>query len=134
MATKKTSSRTKSGPGIMLRELALSYPDTRETHPWGECAIKVRDKTFLFLRDDAQELSLSVKLVASHAAALAHAYTEPTHYGLGKSGWVTARFKAGARIPAARLQAWIDESYRNVAPKRAVSALDAKSGTSRRTR
>jgi predicted DNA-binding protein (MmcQ/YjbR family) len=120
------SPKKSAGIGNTLRALALSYPETTETHPWGECAIKVRDKTFLFLRDDAQELSLSVKLSASHVDALEHAFTEPTHYGLGKSGWVTARFKPGARVPEAQLRAWLDESFRNVAPKKIVAALDAK--------
>lgn len=113
--------------GRHLRALALSYPETSETHPWGECAIKVRDKTFVFLRDDDEELSLSVKLVASHAAALAQEFTEPAHYGLGKSGWVTARFKPRARVPQAQLRDWIDESYRNVAPKKLVASLDVES-------
>ena len=29
-----------------LRELALFYPETHEEFPWGECAIKVRGKSF----------------------------------------------------------------------------------------
>lgn len=33
-----------------LRELALGYPETREDHPWGHLALKVRGKkVFLFL-------------------------------------------------------------------------------------
>ena len=116
-------SKSSESAGRRLRALALSYPDTEEAHPWGECAIKVRGKTFLFLRDDRTELSLSIKLTDSHLEALQCNFTEPTHYGLGKSGWVTARFKPTQRVPYSKLEQWIDESFRNVAPKKVVASL-----------
>ena len=34
----------------VLRDRALAYPDATEDFPWGERAIKVRGKTFLFMR------------------------------------------------------------------------------------
>lgn len=109
--------------GERLRKLALSYPETSEHHPWGETAIKVKDKTFLFMRADADALSLSVKLPQSREDALALPFTEPTHYGLGKSGWVTSSFKRGDDVPAGILEDWIDESYRAVAPKKLLARL-----------
>ncbi len=33
----------------MLRSYALSLPEAWEDHPWGETAIKVRKKVFLFM-------------------------------------------------------------------------------------
>ena len=36
--------------GEELRKQALSYPGTDEHQPWGETAIKVKGKTFLFMR------------------------------------------------------------------------------------
>ena len=40
--------------GEELRKKALSYPGTDEHHPWGETAIKVKGKVFLFMRADLQ--------------------------------------------------------------------------------
>src|SRR5262245_44014805 len=52
-------------------------------------------------------------------------FTKPTEYGLGKSGWVSASFSAGDRIPVDMLKDWIDESYRAQAPKKLVARLAA---------
>lgn len=108
-----------------LRKLALSYPETHEDHPWGHCAFKVRNKKiFLFLNGaDDPGLSLSVKLPASSVPALSLPFAEPTGYGLGKHGWVTARFEAGEAVPVAMLAEWVDESFRAVAPKTIVRSL-----------
>lgn len=106
-----------------LRELALGYPESHEDHPWGECAFKVRGKVFLFLRAEPDEVSLSVKLPQSGPLALALPFTEPTPYGLGRHGWVTARFPPGDGPPFDLLEAWVDESYRAVAPKKLVAQL-----------
>ena len=112
--------------GEQLRKFALSYPGADEHHPWGEIAIKVKGKTFLFLRFDSDVLSLSTKLPHSREDALALPFTEPTHYGLGKAGWVTSSFKKGDDVPAGILEDWLDESYRAVAPKKLVTALPAR--------
>jgi predicted DNA-binding protein (MmcQ/YjbR family) len=109
-----------------LREAALSYPGTDEHFPWGETAIKVKGKTFLFMRAEDDALSLSMKLPQSREDALALPFTEPTHYGLGKSGWVTSSFKRGDEVPAGVLKDWLDESYRAIAPKKLVAQLPAR--------
>jgi predicted DNA-binding protein (MmcQ/YjbR family) len=106
-----------------LRKLALAYPEVREDHPWGHSAFKVKDKTFLFLAVDGGELSLSVKLPESGSYALMQPYAKPTEYGLGKSGWVTARFGPKDKPPLPLLERWIDESYRAIAPKKLVATL-----------
>lgn len=110
-----------------LRTFALAFPETAESHPWGETAIKVKGKTFLFMRSDEVLLSLSVKLPLSREFALDREFTEPTHYGLGSKGWVSAKFEGKARgknkPPVELLEAWIEESYRAIAPKRIVAKL-----------
>jgi predicted DNA-binding protein (MmcQ/YjbR family) len=106
-----------------LRARALGYPETTEDRPWGHPAFKVRGKAFLFLGEDEAELSLSLKLGAAHDLALGFPFAQPTAYGLGKSGWVTARFGPGETPPLELLLAWLDESYRLIAPKRVVAAL-----------
>jgi predicted DNA-binding protein (MmcQ/YjbR family) len=106
-----------------LRAFALSYPEATEDFPWGHRAIKVRRKAFVFMSNEEPELSLSVKLPASAEGALQLPFAEPTHYGLGRSGWVTATFGPKAKPPLEVLRSWIDESYRAVAPKRLAATV-----------
>jgi predicted DNA-binding protein (MmcQ/YjbR family) len=108
----------------VLRKHALAYPEAREDFPWGERVVKVRGKVFLFLGRPEDGLSLSVKLPGSASLALGLPFASPTGYGLGKSGWVTARFGPREKPPLALLKQWIDESYRAVAPKRLAATLD----------
>jgi len=110
----------------VLRDAALAYPEAHEDFPWGHRAIKVRGKAFVFMSKDEPELSLSVKLPWSAEGALQFPFCEPTHYGLGKRGWITASFGPKGRPPLDVLRSWIDESYRAVAPKRLVAALGAR--------
>jgi len=114
-----------------LRSPALSYPEAQEDFPWGERVVKLRGKVFVFLGRPEDGLSLSVKLPGSASVALGLAFASPTGYGLGKSGWVTARFGPREKPPVALLKHWIDESYRAVAPKRLVSALQQPAGARR---
>ncbi len=62
---------------------------------------------------------MSCKLPDSAEAAITmFSWAEPTGYGLGKSGWVSARFEPKDDVPFDLLKQWIDESYAAVAPKR----------------
>jgi predicted DNA-binding protein (MmcQ/YjbR family) len=106
-----------------LRKVALTYPESYEESPWGERVVKVRGKIFLFCGVHAERLYLSVKLPESRREVLTEPYAEPTAYGLGKSGWVTARFARGDGVPEQRIADWIAESYRAVAPKRLLATL-----------
>jgi len=112
----------------VLRARALALPETTEDFPWGERAIKVRGKAFLFLRAQGTGVSFSVKLPHSAAEALERPDAEPTHYGLGKHGWVTFTVDASRALPIATFAAWLTESYRAVAPKRLAASLDAAAG------
>jgi predicted DNA-binding protein (MmcQ/YjbR family) len=108
-----------------LLEFALAYPGAWEDHPWGETVAKVKTKVFVFLGLSDGGLSLSVKLPDSGTFALGLEWAEPTHYGLGKAGWVTARFPPRAKPPLDVLKKWIDESYRAIAPAKLLRELDA---------
>lgn len=102
-----------------LKKHAAGKPGAWEDHPWGETVYKVGKKVFVFLGNSEGELGLSCKLPDSSEAAITmFSWAEPTGYGLGKSGWVSARFGARDDVPADLLQQWIDESYLAVAPKR----------------
>lgn len=107
-----------------LRKRALAYPDTVEDHPWGHSAFKVKRKTFLFLYQEPTFLSMSMKLPDSGKAALNLPFTQPTEYGLGKSGWVTSRFEQDAEPPTEMLLEWLDQSFRAIAPKSVLKKLD----------
>lgn len=101
-----------------LRRIAMTYPEVREEFPWGERAFKVAKKVFVFLGSDGKDVSMSVKLPESNEMALQFPFAEPTHYGLGKSGWVTLSFGPGDEVPMFLLEGWIGESYRAVAPRK----------------
>lgn len=107
-----------------LRARAMKYPEATEDFPWGERAIKVRGKAFLFLRAEGRGVSFSVKLPHSAAEALELPFTQPTPYGLGRHGWVMAEVDGSRDAPVSTFEAWLDESYRAVAPKRLVATLD----------
>ncbi|MCA1581765.1 MAG: MmcQ/YjbR family DNA-binding protein [Acidobacteria bacterium] len=127
----------KTDPASVLRTFALKLPGAHEDFPWGERVAKVGGKVFVFLGKAAEKgaLSLAVKLPASSGDALDLPFTEPTGYGLGKSGWVTATFAPGQEPPVEILTSWLEESYRAVAPKKLVAELDArKSPASRKSR
>ena len=102
---------------------ALTLPEAWEDDPWGETVVKVRAKVFAFFGGPARRL-LTVKLDESHGHALSVEGAAPTAYGLGQSGWVTVPTDADG-VDGELLRDWVEESYRIVAPKRLVAALDA---------
>ncbi|MSQ96731.1 MAG: MmcQ/YjbR family DNA-binding protein [Gemmataceae bacterium] len=109
-----------------LRKHALAYPETSEDFPWGHAAYKVKGKIFLstYLDEKEGSLDLSVKLPVSGKMALTLPFASPTHYGLGKHGWVTAHFNVGDEMPRDMLMEWVDESFLAVAPKRLVAQIE----------
>jgi len=115
-----------------LRKYAAAKPGAWEDHPWGETVYKVAKKVFVFLGHPDSGYGLSCKLPQSGEAAITmFSWAEPTGYGLGKAGWVSAHFEATEDVPVELLEQWIDESYAAVAPKRGSHA--EKTGTKRST-
>jgi predicted DNA-binding protein (MmcQ/YjbR family) len=107
-----------------LRAYGLALPGAHTKSPWpGHLDLAVNDKTFAYLSLEGEPLSISCKLPRSAAVALMLPFTQPTPYGLGKSGWVSAQFDKVAP-PIEMLKAWIDESYRAQAPKKLLKQLD----------
>ncbi len=112
----------------LLRKFALALPGATEDFPWGERVAKVNGKVFVFLGLDPVpdgEMSFSVKLPASAEEALELPFTAPTGYGLGKSGWVTAKFGEKDAPPIGMLEAWVRESYCAIAPKKLVAEFES---------
>lgn len=114
-----------------LRAFVQTFPGAWEDHPWGETVAKVGPKVFVFglslgldkRSDDSP--GIAVKLKASHGSVAKRSFAAPSGYGLGKSGWLTLRFDLAEAPSSAELEAWIEESYRLVAPKRLLAELDA---------
>ena len=116
-----------------LRAFGLAYPGAHTKSPWpGHLDLAVNNKTFAYLSIEGEPFSISCKLPHSVASALLLPFTTPTAYGLGKSGWVTARFDKGETPPVALFKEWIDESYRAQAPKKLVAALETAAATDKR--
>ena len=111
-----------------LRAFGLDLPEAIEEFPWGHSALKVRKKTFVLLNQEESGLSLSVKLPASRDFAVIFDFAEPTGYGLGRSGWITARFGPAETPDLDLLKRWISESYRAVAPKKLGALLPQEDG------
>ena len=108
-----------------LRAFGLAYPGAHTKSPWpGHLDLAVKDKTFAYLSLEGEPLGISCKLPQSNAAALMLPFVTPTGYGLGKSGWVSAKFEDAKEVDLDMLKAWIDESYRAQAPKKLVAQLD----------
>jgi predicted DNA-binding protein (MmcQ/YjbR family) len=129
-AKKKTSTAKKKSADAMLKELrafGLAYPGAHTKSPWpGHLDLAVKDKTFAYLSIEGEPFGISCKLPHSKDAALMLPFAEPTGYGLGKSGWVSAKFAPGEIPPIELFKEWIDESYRAQAPKKLVASLPAK--------
>src|SRR5258708_5350120 len=91
-----------------LRAFGLRYPGAHTKSPWpGPLDLAVNDKTFAYLSVEGEPFAVSCKLPQSNAMALALPFTEPTAYGLGKSGWVSATFPDDMNVPLDMLKAWI---------------------------
>lgn len=111
-----------------LRAEALDYPETYEENPWGDRVVKVGGKIFFFCGVHKEQLYVTAKLPLSGVMALQLPFAEPTHYGMGKHGWVTAHFAKPGDVPVGMLHEWIEESFRAIAPKKILKALDEKGG------
>jgi predicted DNA-binding protein (MmcQ/YjbR family) len=110
-------------PEMAIRKYALGMPEAYEDFPWGHRAFRVNKKVFLFLAWDDGVFSLTAKLPQSQMMALTLPFSELTGYGMGKSGWTTARFSRKDEVPVGLLCQWVDESYRAIAPKALAARL-----------
>ncbi|MBP6631243.1 MAG: MmcQ/YjbR family DNA-binding protein [Kofleriaceae bacterium] len=117
-----------------LRAFGLALPGAHLKSPWpGHEDLAVKDKTFAYLPPVGQPFTISCKLPTTSAVALMLPYCQPTGYGLGKSGWVSATPPADA-VDLEMYRAWILESYRAQAPKKLVAQLEAATPAPTRAR
>ena len=105
-----------------LRAEALTYPETYEEQPWGHRVVKCAGKMFFTCDVHEGELSATVKVPRSGKELLKRPYAQPTHYGMGKYGWVTLTFKSAKQVPVDEMRAWIEETFVSMAPKKLIAA------------
>ena len=114
-----------AGLHAQLRAFAFALPEAWEDHPWaGDSVAKVGKKIFVFFGEGESSdgtANFSVKLPTSYEEATALPFTENPGYGLDRGKWVTIH--APADTPPDMLTAWIEESYRAVAPRTLVQRL-----------
>lgn len=111
-----------------LREFGLTLPGTHLKSPWpGHKDLAVNDKTFAYLPPEGEPFSIGCKLPQSNGVALMLPFCEPAGYGLGRSGWVSAKPTA-EQIDVAMFKQWIVESYCAQAPKKLVKSYQASGG------
>lgn len=117
-----------------IRAFALQYPHAIEDLPWDTPVIKVDHPPgrkingfvygpmFLWLgRSDVPDPAVAVRLTSGYDEAVAMARATPMKYsGLGHWGWLTIPL---ASVNPDLLYDWIDESYRNVAPKALIKQI-----------
>ncbi|HTU12985.1 MAG TPA: MmcQ/YjbR family DNA-binding protein [Allosphingosinicella sp.] len=106
-----------------LRAHGLAFPEAQEDFPWGHTALKVRNKTFVWLDETDGKFSMTVKLPVSRDFAEMFDFASPAGYGLGKSGWISCRFAPEETPDLDLMKRWLAESYRAVAPKKLAALL-----------
>ena len=107
-----------------LLDHAGRFPEATLEFPWGHAAMKVRGKIFVTVAVLDGILRVSAKLPDSAQEAVLLPFAQPSGYGLGRHGWVTAEFPPDTDPPLPVLRGWIDESYRAVAPAALLEGLE----------
>jgi hypothetical protein len=98
-------------PTEPIRIKASGYPEVDAGTACTQDAFKTGKKAFLYIGPQGGRFKAMFKLGESRAAAEALAESDPSHYEVGSTAWVTARFSAEEPMPQARWEKWLDESY-----------------------
>ena len=108
-----------------LRELCLAYPETSETASWGHPNFKAGKKTFVAFEHVKGRPSIAFRLEPRDVERLlTRRQFFVTPYGRGQ--WVS--LWAEEKIDWSAVEDLVDRSYRLVAQKRMIAALDASRG------
>lgn len=107
-----------------IRELALSFPETYEDHPWGDFPVfKVADnKVFAWVWEKEGAVHATLKLTADEREiAQLLPYVRTAKY-VGRYGWITATVTDEESLEAAL--EWLRESYWLKAPAHLRAAVE----------
>ena len=107
-----------------LRRVALALPESAEVEAWGRPTFRAGTKMFaMFVHQDGHGFAVAFKPDPGERPALAD---DPRFYSppyLGPSGWLSLDFTA-APVDWAEVAELLESSYRQVALKRMLKALD----------
>lgn len=110
-----------------LQAHAMTFPEVSESPSCVNRSFKARSKGFMFLGEkETGMLRLMVKLGSGVESAKTVAKGNPDGWSVKGPGWITGNFTDDEAPPLDVMTAWINESYRLLAPKTLVSELDAR--------
>ena len=99
----------------LIRETALSFPETYEDEPWGHPVFKVAENRMFASISNEGLIKLTVKLTAEEREiAMLLPFVSIARY-VGRYGWITARIEDEHCLEAAL--EWMRESYWLKAPE-----------------
>lgn len=110
-----------------LREVCLALPETCEVEAWGRPTFRAGKKIFaLFEGHDDHEFAVTFKPEPDERPALLEddRFFAPPYWGPG--GWLALDFTAGP-VDWTEVAELVEGSYRQVALKRMLKALDVHS-------
>ncbi|MDW3176958.1 MAG: MmcQ/YjbR family DNA-binding protein [Acidimicrobiia bacterium] len=108
-----------------LQRFASQYPEVSESPSCVNRSFKARKKGFLFLGEKpGGVIRLMVKLDEGIASAEKVAREHPDEWNVSGPGWITGNFTDESAPPIETMTAWVDESYRLLAPKTLVRQLE----------
>jgi hypothetical protein len=102
----------------------MELPEAEEVVTWGtDITFRVRKKIFAIGGEDADGVSIKATLDAQEdlLALDAKAFSKAAY--VGRYGWVDVRLD---RVDESMLRQLLDNAWRQTAPKKLVSARDAK--------
>jgi predicted DNA-binding protein (MmcQ/YjbR family) len=109
-----------------LREVCLALPETAEVEAWGRPTFRAGKKIFaVFNGDDDHAHALTFKPEPDERPALLQdkRFYSPPYFGPG--GWLSLDFDT-TRVDWGEVAELVESSYRQVALKRMLKALDAE--------
>lgn len=110
-----------------VRKLCLAFPETSEKLAWGHPTFRVRDKIFATIgayADDGYKVTMTTKPPPGEQEALL-AEGAPFYFPkyVGVRGWIG--FVVDAKTDWKLVAELVEDSYREIAPKRLVALLDS---------
>lgn len=103
-----------------IRALALSFPEAHEEGHWGKPSFRVRNRIFATVGEEPGVAILKVP-VDDQEVLLAAQPEAFTTNAWSKQGWLGARLDV---IDPELFDELLEDSWRRIAPKRAIKALE----------
>lgn len=109
----------------VIRDCAMSFPQTTEGTSCVNRAFKAGGKNFVFLGEKDDECNIRLKLDTSIPEIRSLAASTYSGFEVGKGGWTLLRFPPSDPPPTPDLERWIAESFLLLAPKKVAALLDS---------